>query len=210
MSQQNHQWRVLLIGGSSGVGKTAAAQALARRTQTSLLLVDDIRLAIQQVTTPHDHPALHFFLRDADVWSRPPEQLRDGLIRIGEALLPALATIIGHHVAVDGAGPLIIEGDGILPRLAVNQQDIDLRVTQAIQSVFLSEPEEHVILENMHRRGRGFRELDEATQRKIAKMSWLYGQWLCREAESYALPVIAARPYETLIERIDAVLDPIE
>jgi 2-phosphoglycerate kinase len=50
---------VLLLGGASGVGKTVLAHKLARHYGVSLLLVDDVRLAIQQVTTPEQHPALH-------------------------------------------------------------------------------------------------------------------------------------------------------
>jgi hypothetical protein len=52
------EWTVLLIGGSSAVGKTIAAKALAQHFQVSLLLVDDIRLALQQVTLPNQQPIL--------------------------------------------------------------------------------------------------------------------------------------------------------
>jgi 2-phosphoglycerate kinase len=62
MSQTQSPWQVLLIGGSSGVGKTHVARQLAHHLSISLLLVDDVRLALQQATTPISHPALHAFL----------------------------------------------------------------------------------------------------------------------------------------------------
>jgi hypothetical protein len=52
----------------------------------------------------------------------------------------------------------------------------------------------------MQVRGRGFSELPSNEQQKWARASWLYGQWLCREATTYKLPVIAARPCDTLFE----------
>ncbi|MGH2480429.1 MAG: hypothetical protein ACRDHW_12310 [Ktedonobacteraceae bacterium] len=41
------------------MGKTGVAQALARQAGLSVLLVDDFRLAIQQVTTPAEQPGIH-------------------------------------------------------------------------------------------------------------------------------------------------------
>src|SRR5262245_60767387 len=100
-------WRVLLIGGASGVGKTVLADALARHCGVSLLLVDDVRLALQQVTTPEQQPSLHYFLTTPDVWRQPEDDLLAGFVGVANMLASALGVIVAHHLVVEGAGPLI-------------------------------------------------------------------------------------------------------
>ena len=75
-------WMVLLIGGSSGVGKTMVAKQLGLRFDASWLQVDDVRLAFQRsrVTLAERTAALYFFLETPHIWTLPPERLRDGLI----------------------------------------------------------------------------------------------------------------------------------
>jgi 2-phosphoglycerate kinase len=209
---QRPQWDVLLIGGSSGTGKTMAARELARRLGVAVLLADDVRMACQQMTTPAQQPELHFFLATADVWQRPAEALRDGLIGIGQALMPALATIIAHHVVVKWAGPLIIEGDAILPALARPGcadllQFQGLRLQREVQALFVHEVDEEALLASMAARGRGFKEHAQDEQRTVAWMSWLYGEWLRSEATAWRLPVLAARPWDSLPERILASVE---
>ncbi len=216
-SREEHEakppWTILLVGGSSGAGKTLLAQEIARHYDVSTLLVDDVRLALQRLTTPEQQPALHYFLRGPDVWQRSPEILRDGLIGVAEAMAPALATIMEHHIVVPGADPLVIEGDGILPGLAVRpsfrdpQLLSDRAVVRAIRSISLFEPDEEVVLQNMRERGRGFGAMSPSEQRTIARMSQLYGQWLQQEAEAYELPVLSSRPWDTLTQRALAAIE---
>ncbi len=54
-------WKVLLIGGSSAIGKTTIARSLGHRLGVSVIPADDIRLAIQQMISPAQQPALHYF-----------------------------------------------------------------------------------------------------------------------------------------------------
>ena len=75
-----------------------------------------------------------------------------------------------------------------------------------MRAVFLVEPDEERILSNLRARGRGFDEWGLEEQRAFAHASWLYGEWLAREAHAYNLPVLGVRPYESLLERILAVL----
>jgi hypothetical protein len=206
-------WRVLLIGGNSGSGKTVVAQELARRFGVSVLLVDDVRLAIQQVTTPAQLPDLHIFLSDQQAALRTSELMRDGLIAVGRAIAPALKIIVAHHVVVAGAGPIIIEGDGILPELASQHQYEELKhfwglqTGREVRAVLLFEPDEDIIFQNMRARDRGFQDLTPDEQRTIARGSWLYGQWLRQEALAHGLPAVPARPWETLVERVLAAIE---
>lgn len=207
-------WQVLLVGGSSGVGKTAATQQLARHLGVSQLLVDDVRLALQEFTSAEQYPDLHHLELALGAGGLSAEEICSGLIRVGELLVAPLATIIAHHVVVAGVGPVIIEGDGVTPQLATKTDFAGqkffwgLRLADQVRSLFIVEPEEDVILANMRARGRGFDQLVPDEQRTEAHASWLYGQWLQREAAARGLAVIPARPWETLGARMSATLTP--
>jgi 2-phosphoglycerate kinase len=206
-------WRVLLIGGSSAAGKTVVAQELAQRFGVSVLLVDDVRLAIQQVTTPAQLPDLHIFVSEQQAAQLTPELMRDGLVAVGRAIAPALKIIVAHHVVVAGAGPIIVEGDGILPELASQRRFQELKhfwglqTGREVRAVFLFEPDEEAIFQNMRSRDRGFQDLAPDEQRTIARASWLYGHWLRQEALAHELPAVPARPWESLTERVLAAIE---
>jgi 2-phosphoglycerate kinase len=193
---------VFLIGGASGVGKTLVAQQLGQRFGASWLAIDDLRLAFQysHVTLPERTNALYFFLETPDIWTQPPESLRDGLIAVGEVMSPALEIVVANHV--DTSAPVVIEGDGILPSLFAAPSVQDRARHGLVQAVFLIEPEEDVLLDNIIARGRGTTGRPEAELRTEAHAKWLYGQWLAREAHRYGLPVLHPRPWLTLLERI--------
>ena len=194
-------WKVLLIGGSSGVGKTFVARELARHLSLSLLLLDDIRLALQQSTSNQTHPELHVFLK------YHPEQWRDSQaifadwITVGNAMTKPLQAIIRHHCIVPDVGPIILEGDGILPNVSSPFPD-----PNDVCAVFIVEQDESQLLENLKSRGRGFNDWDTSQQQGFAHASWIYGQWLAREADKLRLPVIKARPQQTLLERLLSII----
>ncbi len=58
-------WKVLLIGGHSGAGKTVVARDLAHQYGVGLAEVDDFRLALQRMTAPAQQPTLHALLYGA-------------------------------------------------------------------------------------------------------------------------------------------------
>ena len=190
-------WKVLLIGGSSGVGKTFVARELAKRLSLSLLLLDDIRLALQQTTNDQTHPELHIFLNYHPEQWRNSESIHADWITVGRAMLKPLHAIIKHHCIVPDVGPIIIEGDGILPISSSPFPD-----SKDVRTVFIVEQNETQLLHNLRSRGRGFGEWNTLEQEGFAHASWLYGQWLAREADKLELPVIAAQPQQTLLERL--------
>lgn len=209
--QQPHRaqpgWRVLLIGGSLGVGKTMVTQALAHHLGLSVLLVDDLRMVIQQMTTPAEQPGIHYFLAHPTIWQKPPEALCDGFVAVGNAMMRPLSVAIAHHVLVESSGQVIITGDSILPSLAAQRSFANMHfahapVTNEVRSVFLVEPDEEVVIRNMHRHGRGFDGEALKEWETLARASWLYGQWLRRQADHYDLPIVEPRPRETLVERV--------
>jgi 2-phosphoglycerate kinase len=197
-------WRVLLIGGSSGTGKSTLAPLIARHYGIPWLEADDFRLAMQRATTPASHPALHFFLRDqmemrADFWQLSPEAFRDGLIAVGEVVSATLEIVVANHV---GQGrPIVLEGDGILPAMAAQRTFSGIDVGNAVRAIYLVEPDLEALVANMLIRSADASTAD-AELRNYARASWLYGMWLRDEALRHRLPVLEARPYGTLLSRV--------
>ena len=210
MTVANNQaeWSVLLIGGSTGVGKTLAARKLAQHLSISLLLVDDVRIALQQVTTPADHPDLHIFPNYQPAQWAKSEIIRDDWIAVGKALLGPLKAIIQHHVVIPSAGQIIIEGDGVLPALSKlssfeeKEAFTNAKKNREVRAVFIVEDDKEQLLRNLRMRGRGFQNWEPPEQEDFTQASWLFGQWLTQEARNLNLPVIAAQPHEMLPERI--------
>jgi hypothetical protein len=183
-------------------------QVLAHWFGVSVLLIDDLRLALQQMTSPEQHPGLHVFATDHAAAQWPPEAMRDGLLTVARTLAPAIKMIMAHHIVVPGVGPVIMEGDGILPEVAAARQFHELKhfsqlsTEQEIQAVFLLEPDEDVLYQHFLARGRGFDALAPTEQRRYVHASWLYGQWIATEAHRYHQPVVLVRPYATLRDRV--------
>jgi 2-phosphoglycerate kinase len=200
-------WTALLLMGPSGVGKTTAAQTLAGRYGVPWLGADDVRIALQRVARPCHHPDLHFFLTTPDVWSLPVPQLVDGWIGVARVVSSALEEIIAHHLAVSAVGPLIIEGDGILPALAARASFGGIHAAPGcIQGVLVDEPDADALLQQMLLRGRGFAIEPSATQRAMALAACQFGRWLRAEADRHTIPVVPSRPLSTLADRIEVAL----
>lgn len=209
-------WQVLLIGGSSGTGKTTLARALARHYGVPWLAVDDLRLAIQHVTTPAQHPVLHRFFTDEALYE-DADAYRDALIAVAEAMAPAVAVVIANHLSQHREfDPCIIEGDGIVPWLAVPERAAHsphlAPVTAAmhaaqVRAFFVHELDEEGIRGAITGRTRGADIGFTEAQRATVRGSWLYGEWLRAEAERFGLPVLSSRPHDTLLARALALLD---
>ena len=195
-------WRILLIGGHSGAGKTYLANKLVHQLGISALMVDDIRIALQQVTTPSQQPDLHCFLHyQPEQWLEPELIVQDWL-RVAQILLKPLSEIMAHHLVVEGSGPLIIEGDGILPALTTANSFTDNGTDPKVQAIFLVEPNEATLLNNLCQRDRNPSPSSRERHKAFARASWLFGQWLSQEASNHQIPVLTPQPRETLLARL--------
>lgn len=189
-------WKVILLGGAGGTGKSLLAAQLGRHFGIPWLEADDMRLALQRVTTPAQLPDLHYFVETHDLWRVPSEQLRDRLIAVARMVSRGLEVVIDNHVA--HAGPLIVEGDGILPSLARRP---------GVWAIFLHERDEAEIARNMSERGRGFGERSPKVRATQVRLNFIFGNWLREEAKNEGVPVIAARPRETIFARVLAEIE---
>lgn len=207
MTDRRPSWSVLLLGGPSGAGKSLAAAAIGRRLGVSWLQVDDLRLALQfsRATLPAGNEALAFFAETPGLWTLPPERLADALVGVGEAMAPAIEIVVANHVDTDA--PVVIEGDGVLPSL-LDRPPVRERVAAgAVRPAFPVEPDEAVLYANMVARARGIADRTEASLRTEARAKWLFGRWLEGEARRRGTPVLAPRPWVTLVGRLLAAAD---
>ncbi len=191
----------MLIGGSSGTGKTCAAKAIAHQLGVECAQLDDFRLVLEAVTTPSQQPALHF-LNDTQLADNlSPKDMCQRLVDVAQVMSKAIEVAIAHHIATEQ--PFILEGDGLLPSLATQQHYGNLDVQpQQVRFVLLYEPNEAAILRNMKGRMRGIDHKPEEQQRKQARAAWLYGEWLRSEALRHSVSIIEPTPWQTLNERI--------
>lgn len=197
---RTRSWDVLLIGGASGTGKTHISYRIAHQFGVGLTEVDDFQQLLRRMTTPDQQPALHFWHTHPDPFSLTPEQMMDNLIAIGEAMQPGLTAVIANHLESDV--PVVLEGDFILPALAAQSVFDEQANDGRVKGLFLIEPDERQLVHNFL-----IREPHYGEQTKRARSSWLFGQWLAREAARHGVASLEARPWPTVLERALAALD---
>ena len=193
-------WQVLLFGGASGVGKTSVSYRLAHAFGVGLTEVDDFHIVLMRMTTPAQQPALHFFrLHAAEVLRMDGEQMLPHLLDTSDAMSGALELVIGNHLA--SSAPVVIEGDWLLPSLALRLAYDGIPAAGQVRAVFLYEEDEQQILRN-------YRAREGTDQPHRARVSWYHSEWLRREAARLGLPAVPARPWDTVLERVIAALSP--
>jgi 2-phosphoglycerate kinase len=188
-------WKVLLIGGASGTGKTSLGYPLAVRLGIPIVEVDDIVEALLAMTTPDQQPALHYWRTHPEAAGLPPEGILELHLATAEALTAALVAVIANHLETDM--PVIFEGDYLVPSLAVRDQFQDIAAEGRVRSVFLHEPDERQLVANY-----SGREPVTGEQKARAKVSVLFGAWLAAEAVRHGVPMISARPWSSLERRV--------
>ncbi|MFE2380176.1 hypothetical protein [Streptomyces misionensis] len=180
-------WRVLVVGGASGMGKTGAGRALARRYGIPVVEVDDIVEALLAVTLPEHLPEVHFWRTHPEAARQEPASVVERQIAIARALAPAIDAVIANHVDTDT--PVILEGDYVLP--------VPATPGDRVRAVFLHEDDEAQVTANYLRR-----EPEAGPQCHRARVSVLYGRWLAARARAAGVPVVAPRPWEDLAGRV--------
>jgi 2-phosphoglycerate kinase len=198
--ETRRDWQVLVFGGASGVGKTMVSYRLAQHFAVGLTEMDDFHIVLKRLTTPEQQPALHFFrLHTAEVLRMADEQMLAHILDTSEAMSGAMELVIGNHLA--SSAPVVLEGDFLLPSLAVRPAYDGVPADGQVRAVFLYEEDEQQILRN-------YRAREGTDQPHRARVSWYHSEWLRREAERLGLPAVPARPWDTVLERVIAALQP--
>lgn len=179
-------WHVLLVGGASGVGKSTLTAALAQRYAVGTAETDDLLTAVRAVTSPTTHPLLH----EPSTKSAAGDRAVQVQIDIARALQPAVRAVVSTHL--DHGPPVILEGDYLLPGVLD-----DGRFGPSVRVVFIHEPDRGQIAANL-----ALREPGTPNQDARAHVSWLYSEHLRDEAAVRGIPILAARPWATQLERI--------
>lgn len=193
LSKQRN-WEVLLLGGASGVGKTRLSYRLAHHFEVGITEVDDFQVILEKMTTPEQQPLLHYWHvhREEFVQWSQEDQLAHFIRVSAEVYSPALEAVIANHLETHT--PVVLEGDFILPALAVLQSYGEIEAAGRVRGLFVYEEDEAQISHNFYlREGR--------EQRDRAHASWLFSEWLRQECNHLGVPTLAVRPWETGFER---------
>lgn len=193
MAAPARHWDVLLLGGASGVGKTSISYALAQRFGVALTEVDDFQILLERMTSPEHQPALHAWRIHPDPDALSVDEIVRMNIAFGEAMAPGLSAVIANHLETNT--PLVLEGDFLLPRLAAQTHFLAERNDGRVRGLFLHEGDAAQIERNYDARE------TKGPQTKRAMVSAAYGAWLKAEAEQHNVAVIAARPWDNVLER---------
>lgn len=189
-------WQVLLLSGASGVGKSSVSYRLARMYDVGIVEADDIQVAVERMTTPEQQPVLHFWRTNPDAFLRlDEEQKLEHMRRHAAALAPALDGVIANHL--ETRTPIVLEGDFLLPALAVQPTYEDIAADGRVSAVFLYEEDEGQLRQN-------FLQREGEEQPGRARSAWLHSEWLRAECARLGVAAVRARPWDTVLERVIA------
>lgn len=181
-------WHVLLVGGPSGSGKSMVCAELMRRYGIGCAEIDDISTAVKAMTTPEQQPILHYWSQHAGTEEWTAERILELTLLVADALAPAVEAVVAAHL--NYGPPVIMEGDYLLPALSA-------RLGDRVRMAFIYEPDEAQLVANY-----AGREPASGEQLMRARVSYLFGQWLVRSGRELGVPVLPARPWDTLPDRL--------
>jgi len=191
MKERN--WTVLFIGGASGTGKSCLAHALAKFYNTNVIEADDVYQVVKAVTTRECFPAVHHWSTGIGWMDIGVRGNVEWLINVSKEMIPALKSLADRYIEDDL--PVIIEGDFVCPEFTVAFNN------PKIKSLYVLESDKEQLLCNYLAREGG------ELQHYRAEISAAYGKQLMDACETLGIPVIEARPWETIVDRAsDALL----
>jgi 2-phosphoglycerate kinase len=191
-----------LIGGASGVGKTSVSYRLARHYGVGITEIDDFQVILERMTTPDQYPVVHFFPNHPDGWHRMREEEKlEFAIGFAELMATALEPVIANRLR--GGPPIVLEGDFLPPSLAVQSTYAGVPAAGRVKTIILYEADEEQIARN-------FRAREGQDQPERARSCWHYSEWLTQEARRLGVPAVPARPWDTVFERIIALLESLD
>jgi 2-phosphoglycerate kinase len=193
------EWIVLLLGGASGVGKSMLSHRLARQLDVNLTEVDDFQIVLQTATSPEQLPLLHFWRTTFDEYMSWTDEHRvEHHVRVcREVFQPAMRAVIADHL--ETGTRVVFEGDFLLPELAAMAVYGHQPNAGRVRGMFVSEPDEAQIAAN-------YRTREGGAEAERARASRLFDSFLRAECLRHRVPVLDARPWDTVVDRALATL----
>lgn len=183
---------VLLIGGSSGTGKSILARQLSEYFKIPLCEVDDIRIAIQQIADKNKYSKLFNFLNSGDYRNKMSvSEFVTKQIEVANSVWIALKVLAEKHDFLNEK--VIFEGDNILP---INTKELK---SEKIKQIYICDNKEEIYRNMLNRKRHN---ITEEEIKKDAEFSFAYGQEICKQAKENDFLAIQASPLETLLERV--------
>jgi hypothetical protein len=161
--------------------------------------IDDFQILLERMTTREQQPAIHVFRSHPDPDRLSATNIMEQGAELRQAMATGLEAVIANHL--ETLTPLVLEGDFLSPSLAAQASFGDQPNDGRVRAVFLDEPDEQQLVVNFLAR-----EPQSGPQLKRARVSWLQGRELAKEARALGLPVVPARPWDTVLERVIAAL----
>jgi 2-phosphoglycerate kinase len=193
-------WHVLLLGGASGVGKTCVSYRLAQHYGVGITEVDDFQVILEGMTTPAQQPVLHYWRTHPDEVGRMDEEQQLAyMLDYSRVMCAAIELVIANHL--ESRTPIVLEGDFLLPSLAVRPTYGQIAAQGQVRALFLYEDDEEQLRRN-------YRAREGEEQPRRARASWRHSAWLRQEAERLGVPTLSARPWETVWTRVIGALEP--
>ena len=194
---EQREWHVLLIGGASGVGKSQISYPLARHFGVGITEIDDFQVVLERMTTPEQYPVVHLFPTDPEAFFGLDDAGKlETAIAYSTVMAEALEAVIANHL--DGGPPIVLEGDFLLPSLAVQEAYGGVPAAGRVRAFILYEEEEQI--------ARNYEVREGEPQPDRARWSWNHSEWLRGEAERLSVPTLTARPWQTALERVLTLL----
>lgn len=192
--------RLLLIGGSSGAGKTTIARELARELSAGSLQVDTIWIALRAAARPGtpEHAAF-----DIDRRIKTGEESVDALVDAHTTACELVCGVLPDVLSFElrAHRTLVADGAWLTPAFMASFRPSGVDVS----AVVIHEPEQAEVLRAM--RGRSPFPSTMPWQRRGAEVSWRLGNVLAARARELDVPVVSARPRAELLASVKNALE---